>query len=145
MADKESILDREQSDEGPFIQFEECDKKECIYYDESGKCCYETCRTVLENPMSAPVSIKKCQCCRENFAVDMNEMKVQHCPACLDGMYKAEGHPHKCIFCGKSLDSNPSIFWPVCPSCFENITYVALGSHSCVEQACNSAHCYSCC
>ena len=142
---EESIIDREQKDEGPFIQFEECDKKECIYYDESGKCCYETCRTVLENPMSAPVSIKKCQVCLEDFAVDMNEMKVQFCPACIKAFNKAEKHPHECIFCGSSIDSNPSMCWPVCPSCFENLTTVATGSASCVEQACNAAHCNSCC
>lgn len=145
MADKESILDREQPDDGPFIQFEDCDKNECIYYDENGRCSYETCRVVLEQPKSEPVAIKKCQSCRENFAIDPKEMKVQFCPACLNGMFKAEGHPHQCIFCGTTIDWNPSIYWPVCPRCFKNLTIVATGKPGPLKQAANAAHCFSCC
>ena len=138
----ESDMGREE--EGPFEQFEKCDKNTCIYYNEEGRCCYETCRRVVENPMEAPLVIKICKICGLQFATNMNDMPVQFCPECLDGLLKAEGHPHNCIFCGEEIDSNPSILWPVCSDCFKNLTIVATGSPECLDKAANMAHCDSC-
>ena len=130
--------------EGPFEQFEKCDVKSCIYYNEEGYCSFETCRINNENPATASMVTKLCKFCGNKFAVNMNEMHIQACPACLEGFLKAEGHPHSCIFCGATLDGNPSIFWPVCGSCFGKIKTVALGNATGVNKAANMAHCDHC-
>ena len=105
--------------EGPFEQFEPCDKKDCKYYNEAGRCSYETCLVKNEHPEAAPLVIKKCQACGDDFGINPNNMKVQFCPNCLAAMLKAEGHPHNCIFCGAEMQKNPSIFFPVCDTCMK--------------------------
>lgn len=126
------------------VQFEECDIKNCIYHNHEGYCSYETCIVKTESPMTASMVMKICMFCGNEFSTCMSGMNIQCCPACLEGCLKAEGHPHKCMFCGKKLDGNPSIFFPVCDKCFEKLQIVATGSKRCVDLAANSAHCDSC-
>ena len=104
-----------------YAQFEECDVKECIYYNEAGYCSFETCRIKNENPATADMVMKTCKFCGNQFTTNMNKMTIQVCPTCLDGCLKAEGHPHDCVICGASMDKNPSIFFPVCSSCLGRI------------------------
>jgi hypothetical protein len=131
--DKQTKKRDDDTEEGPFLQFEKCDIKDCIYYNEQGYCAFETCRIKNENPMTAVMITKICKVCGNKFATNMNTMAIQICPACLEGFLKAEGHPHDCIMCGKGLDGNPSIFWPVCGKCFSKLKLAA-----------NMAHCNHC-
>ena len=127
--------------ENGLAQFEECDVKHCVYYNHKGHCSFETCKVRLEDPMNASMILKVCQFCGNEFATTLSGMVIQLCPACLKACLKAEGHPHKCIFCGEEIDQNPSIFFPACPECFEKLTILANGDKDCIELAANSAHC----
>ena len=121
------------NEEGPYEQFEKCDVEKCIYHNDAGFCGFETCRIKNENPATAEMVIKTCKVCGDQFATNFNEMAIQICDNCLEGFLKAEGHPHDCVFCGASLDENPSIFWPVCDSCMDHL-----------KKAAQMAHCDNC-
>lgn len=112
-----SSASSDKNQEGPFKQFEDCDEKDCIYYNEAGCCSYETCIIKNEQPQASSMVLKICKVCGNQFATNMNKMPLQICPTCLEGFLRAEGHPHDCIICGSSMNVNPSIFWPVCDSC----------------------------
>lgn len=125
-------------------QFLECDIKECKYYNAKGRCAYETCRMNLTLPKTSDMILKICQVCGNEFATAINTMPIQICPTCRQKAWLAEGHPHKCIFCGKEIDMNPSMFFAACSECFEKIKIVATGNKDCVELFVNEAHCDSC-
>lgn len=108
-------------EEGPFIQFEECDHKSCKYYNEAGRCSFETCRIKTEIPQTATVILKKCKFCGITFATNYNEMDIQVCPDCLSQALAAVGHPHACMFCGATMDRNPSLFVNICGDCMSRL------------------------
>ena len=124
-------------------QFEKCDVKTCKFYNEEGHCSYETCRIKLDDPMVASMVTKICQFCGNKFATNLSGMAIQACPACLDAALKAEGHPHKCMFCGRNLDSNPSFFFPCCSTCLDKLKIITGASTDNLSQACSLAHCDS--
>lgn len=67
-----------------------------------------------------------------------------------------QGGGHSCMFCGKQINQNPSLFFPCCPKCFTNLvivttqcsakilTALAGCSASHLSLAGNSSHCYAC-
>lgn len=133
--------DEEDGMEEEKQQFEECDVVTCKYYNEEGFCSYETCRISVEDPVAAAMVTKICQFCGEKFTVNMNEMLIQVCPACLKLALLTEGHPHKCVFCEKSIEENPSPFMPICTKCFKKLLLITTGDLGCIELAANDAWC----
>ena len=130
--------------ENEHVQFEECDKKTCKYYNLEGYCSFETCRITVENPFTAPMITKTCKICGDQFAGNYNEIIEQICPGCLKQFPKGEGHPHKCVFCGKTIDKNPSFFFAACHMCFLKLKAVATGSVASLALSSNIAHCDEC-
>ena len=129
-------------EKGKLEQFEKCDVKTCIYYNEGGGCCsYETCRVKVDDPLASSMITKICQFCGNEFSTSISGMAIQVCPACLEAALKAEGHPHECMFCGQELDGNPSFFFPCCDDCLEKLLIVIHGSERSLELAANDAHC----
>lgn len=131
----------EEEPEEEHLQFEECDVKTCIYYNEEGYCSYETCRIKIEDPAVAAMITKTCQFCFQPFVTNLHEMTIQMCPACKIAALKAEKHPHNCIFCGRTMDVNPRLFFPMCEKCKAKFLVVINGSTSSTKLAFNSAHC----
>ena len=133
---------KEKNDSGALQQFEECDCSTCKFYNEAGgTCSYETCRVKTDDPLAASMITKICQFCGNEFTTTLPGMAIQLCPGCLMAALLAEGHPHQCMFCGRELDMNPSIFFPVCEKCFTNLSIVAHGDETSLGLAANAAHC----
>lgn len=117
-------------DNGPFLQFEECDQKDCIYYNETGYCSRETCMWENELAITAPMMLNKCKVCDETFGIDPRTMDIQICPSCLSRMLKAEKKPFTCVMCGKKQSHNSKIFLSgLCDKCFSKLKQAAYCGH----------------
>lgn len=126
-------------------QFEKCSVKNCKFYNVGGECCsFETCRLLIDDPLSSTMITKTCQICGNEFSTNITTMPIQMCPACREAALKARGHPHECLFCGKEIDDNPAIFFACCDECFTKLRIIATGSVGSLELSCNIAHCYEC-
>lgn len=136
--------ENEDDEEKEKFQFPACDNAACKYYNEEGFCSFETCKTKIEDPPTAPMVTKTCQICGTQFSVNMNNMLIQICPKCLKSFPKGEGHPHNCVFCGEEIEANPSYFFACCPDCFAKLCAVANGTIASLSLSCNIAHCYEC-
>lgn len=108
--------------EGPFEQFEECDKKECNFYSEDGRCSFETCIYDNEFPVTKPTQSFKCKVCDNICYRDPREMKIMICDDCLRRIQATEKKPFTCVFCGKSQSHNSIIpISGICDKCFNEL------------------------
>lgn len=57
----------------------------------------------------------------DNLSMDLGEGISEEVAKSILG--DSGGHP--CMFCGTAINKNPSLFFPCCPACFENLTTTA--------------------
>lgn len=106
----------------PYEQFEECERKTCVYRHANGRCIYETCVFENEKPKFVDTWDFECQSCHKIEQRDVRDMKIMFCDSCLERIAKAEQLPFHCVFCGKS-QGHPSkiMFSGICDDCFRKI------------------------
>lgn len=107
--------------EPPYEQFEKCrhgEDYQCKWKDVNGCCIYETCVMDTIDPMRQDLWYTKCLICKRDFARKPEEMIVPFCDSCIQRMNKAEELPHKCIFCGRQINSPAKLmFSGICDDC----------------------------
>lgn len=117
-----------QTTEPPYIQFEKCKHAKefnCKYKDVNGNCTKETC--VMDNNEVPKVNLQTMQCmiCGETYMRRPEEERVPFCDSCIQRMHELEKLPHKCVFCGKTIEEHqPLIFGGICSECLNTLRTV---------------------
>lgn len=110
---------KSQNTEGPFLQFDECDKKDCTFYSEDGTCSFETCIFDNEYPKTKSSWQTRCSVCNNIYVRNPRIEKIRMCDRCINKMHEAEVLPFSCIFCGSSQSRPSKIFLSqICDECF---------------------------
>lgn len=105
----------------PYEQFEKCRHTEefkCKFIANDGGCIFETCVFDDHVPPRVLLWYFKCVICDEEDSIKPEEMRVPFCRSCIERMLRAEKLPHKCVFCGNTVNRPAKLFLSgICDSC----------------------------
>lgn len=111
--------------DGPYEQFEQCRHKDdfkCKFIANDGGCIFETCVMDDHEPPRVLLWYFHCIICDREDTVRPEEHRAPFCKSCIQRMLKAEKLPHKCVMCGKTVNSPAVLFLSgICDSCYNDL------------------------